>query len=142
MKENFERAAAFVLKQEVEPGHERDGSLHTDPKDPGGTTRFGISQKAYPDIDLTKLDYDGAMKIYAGIWATTGCDNLQYPLDIVVFDSAFNMGVGTAKRLLAMGGDYNTFLFHRLLVYYFMKNRGYFRDWAKRVLNLWQEITK
>ncbi len=141
MKENFKRSAAFVLKQEVDPGHEHDGSLHTDPADPGGTTRFGISQRAYPKIDPAKLDYDGAMKIYAEIWKTADCDTLPWPLDIIVFDTAFNMGDIRAKRILAMGSDYTIYLFHRLLVYYFMKPR-YFRDWVKRVLNLWQEITK
>lgn len=140
MKENFERAAAFVLKQEVEPGHEHDGSLHTDPADPGGTTRFGISQKAYPKIDLTKLDYNGAIAIYKDIWVAAGCDNLPLPMDIIVFDTSFNMRSKSVKYL-AQFTDPMTYLMHRLLIYWYMNPR-YTRDWLKRVLNLWQEITK
>ncbi len=141
MKENFERAANFVLKQEVDPGHEKDGSLHTDPTDPGGITRFGISQKAYPDLDLTKLDYAGAMKIYHDRWETAKCDDLPWPLDIIVFDTSFNMS-SKAVKYLSQFSDPMTYLMHRILIYYFFKPSSYFRSWTKRVLNLWQEVIK
>ncbi len=141
MKENFERSARFVLKQEVEPGHESDGSLHTDPADPGGATRFGISQRAYPELDLTKLDYDGAMKIYHDRWIAAGCDNLPWPLDILTFDTDFNM-TKKAVRYLAQYTDPLTYLMHRILIYYFTKPTKYFRTWVKRTLDLWQEIIK
>lgn len=140
MKENFERAAAFVLKQEVDPGHEKDGSLHTDPTDPGGTTRFGFSQRAYPTLDLTKLDYDTAMKMYHDRWIAARCDDLPWPMDLIVFDTDFNMSK-KAVRYLTQFTDPMTYLMHRLLIYWYMNPR-YTRDWLKRVLNLWQEITK
>jgi hypothetical protein len=143
MRENFERAAAFVLKQEVEPGHEQDGSLHTDLSDPGGTTRFGISQRAYPNVDLATLDRDGAMKIYAEIWEQAGCNSLAWPLDLIVFDTAFNMGPTRARQILTLTDDPNTYLLNRQLVYYFMSKKKlkiYFRNWIKRTLDTWMEI--
>ena len=143
MRDNFERASLFVLKQEVEPGHESDGSLHTDPADPGGTTRFGISQRAYPDVDLKKLDWPGAKKIYLSIWMAAGCDELHFPLDIIVFDTAFNMGVEEAKKIYELMGsqsaDPNNYLLFRILTYFYKKPK-YFRGWVKRTLNLWQEV--
>ncbi len=144
MRSSFERAALFVLRQEVLPGHEDDGSLHTDPADPGGTTRFGISQRAYPNVDLTKLDRAGAMKIYLDIWIEAGCDDLPWPLDLVHFDTYFNMTHKAARQLLAASkGDAISYLLHRQLVYYFLKKlKIYFRTWIKRTLDLWQEIEK
>lgn len=141
MKDNFPRSAAFVLKQEVEPGHEKDGSLHTDPTDPGGTTRFGISQRAYPQLDLTKLDYDGAMKIYQDRWEAAGCDALPWPMDLIVFDTDFNMSKKAVKAL-SVNHDAMHYLMHRILIYYFIKPYSDFRGWVKRILNLWQEISK
>lgn len=141
MKENFERAARFVLKQEVEPGHETDGSLHTDPTDPGGKTRFGLSQRAYPGLDLDNLDLLGAMKIYHERWVTAGCDDLPWPKDLLTFDTDFNMSKKAVKAL-SVHTDPMTYLMHRLLIYYYTKPYKYFRDWAKRILDLWQEIQK
>lgn len=141
MKDNFDKASLFVLKQEVEPGHEDDGSLHTDPADPGGTTRFGISQRAYPHIDLTKLDRAGAMKIYHEIWEESHCDDLPWPMDIIIFDTAFNMGADRAKKLHNLAGNNPaSYLIHRQLVYYYMKKKIYFRDWIKRTIDLALEV--
>lgn len=140
MRNNFERSARFVLKQEVGPGRENDGDLHTDPGDPGGTTRFGLSQRAYPKLDLTKIDYDGAMKIYLERWISAGCDDLPWPLDIMHFDEDFNMKK-SAVKYLSQFTDPLPRLLHRILVYWYMNPR-YTRDWTKRVLNLWQEISQ
>lgn len=35
-----------------------------DPDDPGGTTKFGISQRAYPNLDIENLSYAEAREIY------------------------------------------------------------------------------
>lgn len=35
-----------------------------DSSDTGGTTKYGISSKSYPDVDIAKLQYDGARAIY------------------------------------------------------------------------------
>lgn len=142
MRINFDKSAKFVLKQEVEPGHEEDGSLHTDPKDPGGTTRFGISQRAYPSIDLTKINKEQALKIYLERWVANGCDDLTWPLDIIHFDTDFNMGSKAAKSLLdKFGQDSGTYLMGRLAVYWNIykrrKNAQHLSDWLKRIINLY-----
>lgn len=83
----------FVLRME--------GGLTDDPNDPGGLTNFGISQKAYPQIDIEKLTVDQAKDIYKkDYWEACKCDELPFPFDIAVFDCAVNQGVGKARRLL------------------------------------------
>ena len=41
-----------------------EGGLTDNPKDPGGLTKFGISQRSYPDIDIRNLTLDQAKAIY------------------------------------------------------------------------------
>ena len=43
----FEDAIEFVLLHE--------GGYSWDPKDPGGETRFGISKKSYPNLNIKNL---------------------------------------------------------------------------------------
>lgn len=52
----FEQAITFVLANE--------GGLVSDPKDPGGLTKFGISQRSYPKLDVRNLSLDDAIAIY------------------------------------------------------------------------------
>ena len=45
---------------------EREGGakITRDPDDPGGTTKYGISQRAHKDVDIENLTYDQAVNIY------------------------------------------------------------------------------
>jgi len=43
---------------------EREGGVVNHPKDPGGLTKFGISQRAYPDLDILSLTKAQAVAIY------------------------------------------------------------------------------
>ena len=38
--------------------------ITNDPLDPGGITKYGISQSAYPDLDIANLTYEQAKDIY------------------------------------------------------------------------------
>jgi len=98
MKEDWETGIAFVLKME--------GGLTDDPNDPGGLTNFGISQKAYPSVDIRNLTVEGAREIYhRDYWIPCQCDELPTPFAISVFDTAVNQGVTKAKRLLQIALD-------------------------------------
>jgi lysozyme family protein len=105
MISDFDRA--FVLVVGVE------GGLSLDPKDPGNWTggapdkgsmkgtKWGISAKAYPDLDILNLSIEQAKAIYRrDYWDQCKCDQLPAPLDVCVFDCAVNQGVGTAIKLL------------------------------------------
>lgn len=43
---------------------EREGGLINHPSDPGGLTKYGISQRAYPDLDIKNLTIADAVHIY------------------------------------------------------------------------------
>lgn len=89
----FDRALGVVL------GHEGGDSDHAD--DPGGFTRFGISQIAHPTVDVRSLTREKAGEIYrAEYWTPMRCDELPPPLALCVFDAAVNQGRMAAGRLL------------------------------------------
>lgn len=78
-----------------------EGGYVNDPNDPGGETRYGISKRAYPDLDIKGLTRDAAAKIYErDYWAAVRGADLPAPVAIVLFDSAVNCGVGSAIRWL------------------------------------------
>jgi lysozyme family protein len=105
MSLHFDRAFALVVN--VEAG------LSTDPNDPGNYTgghvgvgelkgtKYGISAASYPNVDIANLTEDGAKAIYlSDFWNAVQGDGLPWPLALLVFDSAVNQGVGTAKVML------------------------------------------
>ena len=78
-----------------------EGKETNDPSDPGGLTRFGIAQNRNPDVDVSKLDLDGAKALYkARYWDLVHGDDLKWPLCLLVFDCAVNQGADIAKKLL------------------------------------------
>lgn len=100
---NFERAIAIVLREECGPGPDATG-LVDNPKDPGGLTKYGISQRAYPGLDIRALSREDAVAIYRrDYWAAVHGEDLPWPLCLFVFDHAINAGPRQAIRLLQGG---------------------------------------
>lgn len=98
MNQDWEAAIDFVLRME---GGEQ---AENDPNDPGGLTRFGISQKAYPSLNISALTKEEAKNIYfRDYWKPCGGEDLPTSFAIATFDAAVNMGVTSAKRLLQIG---------------------------------------
>jgi len=103
MKEDWPKSIEFVLK--MEGGDE----VENNPADPGGQTKFGISKKAYPSLDVAHLTRPEAEEIYRrDYWTPCACDDLPWPFSIAVFDCAVNQGPVKAKRLLQMALDMDT----------------------------------
>lgn len=75
--------------------------LHTVPGDPGGTTKYGISQRAYPNVDMHRLTKPQAA-FYArrDYWSPVKADHLPEEIRWDVFDTAFNAGTHRAGKLL------------------------------------------
>ncbi len=81
MKENWEKAISFVLKWE--------GGYSNDPYDSGGETKYGISKRSYPNLDIKNLTLEQAKEIYKrNYWDKIDGDNLPYPRDIIMMDTA------------------------------------------------------
>lgn len=69
--------------------------------DAGGKTKYGISQKAYPDTDIDNLTEEHASAIYAtDFFLKCKIQYLPEALQYIVFDTAVNCGQGTAIMLL------------------------------------------
>ena len=90
---SFETAFRFTL------GHE--GGYVDDPRDPGGETKYGISKRAYPTLDIANLTLEHAAQIYRhDYWGPAGCDSVPASLRMDLFDMAVNSGVKAAVRCL------------------------------------------
>lgn len=91
--ERFTKAMTFVQISE--------GGTNDDPDDRGGLTNYGISQKQYPDLDITNLKQSDALKIYyEDYWLKNHCESFQEPLATVIFDTSVNCGVYSTGRWL------------------------------------------
>lgn len=131
----FPRAIEFVLAHE--------GIYSNDTGDPGGETHWGISKRAYPDLNITALTKEDAIKIYRqDYWDKMGCDALPWPMDMIIMDTGVNCGPSRAllwAKTFITPADY---LFRRLRHYAGLKGMAiYMRGWIFRVLDLY-EATK
>ena len=98
----FEASLPFVLRWE--------GGFVDHPDDPGGRTNRGVTQRVYnqwrvhhglPPRDVRQIGDAEVHAIYEeDYWLPPRSDLLRRKLDLVQFDTAVNMGVGRAMRLL------------------------------------------
>ena len=78
-----------------------EGGYVNDPDDAGGPTRFGISARAYPDLDIRRLTRRQAIRIYErDYWTPLRCEELPLVLRLPVLDAGVNQGVAAATRML------------------------------------------
>lgn len=78
-----------------------EGGLVNNPNDPGGLTKFGISKRSYPNLDIANLTYDQAQAIYfRDYWIPIRASSLPKQLDLYVFDAAVNQGIHAAVVML------------------------------------------
>lgn len=103
----FKAAVEFTLRHE--------GGYVNDPKDPGGETNFGISDRrdgkidgqadingdGLPDVAISKLSVTQAEQIYyRNYWIPCRCDYLPPSVAVVLFDTAVNCGNRRAIQML------------------------------------------
>lgn len=98
---DFNRAIVTTLVKE-------GGARFTDdPDDRGGATKYGITQRSYPDLDIRNLTEQQAREIYKrDFWdRVRGDDISSQAIAENIFDTSVNMGVRTGSRLaqLALG---------------------------------------
>ena len=87
--------------QAIQAVLEREGGLVNDPDDSGGLTKYGISQRTHPDLDISNLTKDQAAQIYkADYWDKLNLDQIHdVKLSAAIFDTAVNMGISAAAKL-------------------------------------------
>jgi lysozyme family protein len=89
---------------------EGGSKITDDPSDHGGVTKYGISSRAYPNVDIRNLTEQQAREIYKrDYWdRVCGDDILHQDLAEVIFDGAVNMGEKTTIKLLQSAMEMNT----------------------------------
>lgn len=122
-EKDWQRSRAFVRKWE--------GGYSNDPDDIGNWTgcregvgelkgtKYGISACSYPDLDIVHLTMAEADAIYyRDYWQASGADGVEWPLCLMLFDTAVLHGVGAAKAWVSeVGPDPARFVARRLNVY-------------------------
>ncbi len=78
-----------------------EGGYVSCPEDPGGATRFRISQRQYPDLDMARLTRDAAAAIYyRDWWLRFDFGSLPQSIGAKLFNLAINLGPGPATLCL------------------------------------------
>jgi len=101
VKDNFEKCFQLVLQHE--------GGFVNNPKDPGGTTNFGVTQRAWEtwlvrtvtESDMRRLTPTVIKPFYRAMyWDKIKGDQLPNGVDYATFDLAVNSGVSRAAKWL------------------------------------------
>lgn len=110
MKDHFVQCLALVLKHE--------GGFVNNPKDPGGRTNLGVTQKVWEDwvrhevteAEMMALKITDVAPLYkTNYWDKISGDSLPLGVDYATFDMAVNSGVSraakTLQQVLGVGAD-------------------------------------
>lgn len=90
---SFDKAFALTVGLE--------GGYVNDPADPGGETKYGISKRSHPAVDIKSLTLDQAKDIYQReYWLMAHCYEMPERIGHLVFDAAVHHGPVVAIKLL------------------------------------------
>jgi lysozyme family protein len=80
---------------------ENEGGYVNDPDDRGRETKYGISKRSHPEVDIKNLTIDGALDIYNRLyWVPSKAERLMPELRYQYFDFVVNAGQGNAVKVL------------------------------------------
>jgi len=77
-----------------------EGGYNNDADDPGGETKYGISKRSYPHVNIATLTKDQAKEIYRKDWWTDKYDQIDPGVAWRLFLFSVNMGENRAVKLL------------------------------------------
>jgi hypothetical protein len=139
MRESFDKAFELTIGLEGKPSD--------DPKDPGGFTIWGLAKKYHPEINRdTSIEY--AKEVYLKqYWIPQGCDDVAFPFDIVLFDSAVNPqndpklpGAGNRELLNQNPENWQEYMILRMVRYMHNSKDIYVKGHIFRVLKQYEQI--
>jgi lysozyme family protein len=135
MTDTWDKAIDFVFKWE--------GGYFDDPN--AGETKYGISKRAYPDLDIATLTPTEAKAIYkSDYWDKLNCDTLGYPWDICAFNAGVNCGVARAEMWLSETHGWQEFLLMQIFYYTTLAKKEQFksflRGWLNRTIDLFMLV--
>jgi lysozyme family protein len=79
-----------------------EGGYVNDPKDAGGETKYGISKRSYPNLNIKDLTRDQACKIYfVDFWMKAKCEQIvDENITTKFFDLSVHAGIPQAVKLI------------------------------------------
>lgn len=125
---SFDIAVELVLQHEggYTPGLQND---------PGGATNFGISKRAYPELDIEHLTREQAIEIYAkDYWRFDSV--VEQPLANCLLDASVNQGLGFTLKNWHPDTTLKEFQLARLLRYAALNKPGFNHSWFHRTLDV------
>lgn len=101
MQTNFDKVLGLVLQSE--------GGFVNDPRDPGGMTNLGVTQRVWEafigrpvsEVEMMALKPADVAPLYrVNYWERVHCDELPIGVDYAVMDFAVNSGTSRAAKTL------------------------------------------
>ncbi len=131
----FDKIMEFVYQWEV--GSAPNGGYTNHPQDTGGETKWGISKRANPDLDIKNLTKEQATERYKLKYWKQTWDSLPFELAACCMDTSVNMGPVRAQKFLEMcNGSYVQYLQLRIARYKeIIKNNPSQKVWEKGWMN-------
>ena len=133
---------------------EREGGLVNHPDDPGGLTKYGISQRTYPHVDIRNLTRSEAAHIYLRDYLTkyrlhelSNVQNAEIVCDWLVNGGSVRLiqkavgatqdgVIGTQTLALIDQADPRDLLMARLDYYVAIVKHPFLKGWVKRLKDL------
>jgi lysozyme family protein len=136
---NFDRAFAIVVGVE--------GGYTSDPRDPGGETKYGISKRANPDLDIKNLTLDQAKARYRLKYWPAGADDWPWAEALLCFDTSVNGGNWTRWHSMYAGRETEEFIEcyqaeHNLYLADLPTFPTFGRGWSRRLIKIALEANK
>ena len=90
---------------------EAEGGYVNDKYDKGGETKYGISKRSYPNLDIPNLTKQQATDIYkTDYWDRSGANKEHFALSMVLADTAVLHGVSKARQWHKITGNWRVYL--------------------------------
>ena len=84
-----------------ETGGDKSGGYTNDPKDSGGETKWGISKRAHPELNIKALTFNEALDIYARqYWNDRYNEIISNRINFKLFDMGVLVGTQTIRKIL------------------------------------------
>ena len=127
MNEYAHEIARFIVSVE-------GGYVHHS-EDPGGETKYGISKRAYPELDIANLTVGQAMLIYVRDYVEPVMHRVKDPrMHAIVADAAVNHGLQRALDWAEAFPTIELFTAKRIRFYTSLETFGTFgRGWMNRM---------
>jgi len=140
--DSFDRVMEFIFRWE--------GGYVNDPDDPGGETKFGISKRANPDVNIKDLTQDEAKELYRGrYWKPVKGSTMPFIEALTTMDFAVHSGVQTALGYWNDARDVRSYVILRTDYLRTIRGREtgeflfnrYGRGWMARINALHEQIS-